>query len=163
METFAKFAWISRVPEWDERNQFGSKQPTPEPTMEDQDTVAANKADAFDSGRKIKQEVSVHRPNINNNNGMSQCETICDEEDEELTEEENEFELGANNGQNEEDNVTDASSACDSDSTEDDIPLSERSADIQDLIQRMPNIIKEYHILSKIGEGSMHYNPFLSI
>lgn len=75
------------------------------------------------------------------------------EDDEELTEEENEFEDNLDNPQDEDEDVTDASSACNSDSTEEEVPLSQLSEDIQELIQKMPRITDHYHILSKIGEG----------
>jgi cell division control protein 7 len=110
--------------------------------------------------QRTKHDVPANTLKKNNNtNGYSQCETECDEEDEEMTEEENEFEEKGSNARNDDGNETEASSACNSDSTEE-VPLSQRSLDIQDLIERMPYITNHYHILSKIGEGNIKMTQF---
>ena len=84
----------------------------------------------------------------------SQRETLCDEDDEELTEEE--YELDCEHDDDDDNgNSTEASSTYstqDSDA-DDDIAVS-ASPEIQELIQEMPELSANYHILGKIGEGS---------
>lgn len=83
----------------------------------------------------------------------SQDEALCDEEDEELTEEE--YDLDGEQDGDDNDHSTDASSTYsmqDSD-VEDDTAISV-SPEIQELIQQMPELADNYHILGKIGEGT---------
>lgn len=85
----------------------------------------------------------------------SQCETMCDEEDDELTEEEYELE-GEQDDDDDDDNgnSTEASSTYSmQDSEADDDTAVSASPEIQDLIQEMPELAANYHIVRKVGEG----------
>jgi cell division control protein 7 len=81
--------------------------------------------------------------------GGSGSETICDEEDEEMTEEYEQAE------EQEDRTDTDASSTRseESDGDSEEIPLSYRSPEIQKFLQQFPEISQHFQILSKIGEG----------
>ncbi len=123
--------------------------------MDSQYTIQASNFTIHGSHIK-KQATSVPTVNVNNDNGYSQCETIYDGDDDEMTEEENDFEdKGDHHARDEEEQISDPSSTCNSETTEEDVPLSRRSVDIEDLLQKMPNITQDYHILSKIGEGTL--------
>jgi len=93
-------------------------------------------------------------------NGFSQCDTICDdgEGDEHSIEADEDTDLDDGNQANrqeEESDMTDASSACKSDSTDDDsMSQSHPSPDAEDMLNRIPDIAHQYKVLRKIGEGS---------
>lgn len=92
-------------------------------------------------------------PHVDNND--SQCDTIYDEEDEEMTEEENE---DAHDNDEEDENITEeGSSACteeSSDGANEEVSLSNLSPEIQLFANQFPDFSKQFQVLSKIGEGS---------
>src|SRR5579859_6621443 len=91
----------------------------------------------------------------------SQEEALCDEEDDELTEEE--YDLDGEPDGDGNDHSTDASSTYsmqDSD-VEDDSAIS-MSPEVQELIQQIPELSEKYHILGKIGEGTK-VGPYSSL
>jgi len=101
----------------------------------------------------LTQTLPAIQQNITLKAGDSQRETLCDEENEELTEEE--YEQDCEHDDDDNGNSTEASSTYstqDSDA-DDDIAVS-ASPEIQELIQEMPELSANYHILGKIGEGS---------
>jgi hypothetical protein len=89
------------------------------------------------------------------NNQVDPSGAVCDAEDEELTEEEYDLDGEQDDEQDDNDPSTDASSAYsiqDSD-LEDDTAIA-TSPEVQELVQQMPELSDNYHILGKIGEGT---------
>lgn len=80
----------------------------------------------------------------------SQCDTIYDDDDEEITEEEESLETDYKNEDDDADDATDDLSTSDADDSETNGDL---SFEIQDFINQIPEITEHFQIISKIGEG----------
>jgi hypothetical protein len=81
----------------------------------------------------------------------SGSETICDDEDNELTEEDEDEDEDENATENDS-----TPSGDNSDGESEEIPLSRLSSEIQTFLQQNPQISKNFEIHSKIGEGILY-------
>lgn len=113
---------------------------------------------------------SIHQqvaPHVNNDD--SQCDTIYDEEDKEMTEgegdegdEEDLEEEDEEKDKDEDENRTEeGSSTCTEESSDggnEQVPLSNLSPEIQLFANQFPDFCKQFQVLSKIGEGFLSSN-----
>lgn len=122
------------------------------------DQVMAFALDRSHSSRRLPPAPAV-------NDDDSQCETIYDEEDDEMTEEDDaEDDEGDVDEEDEEDDgqtITEGSSTCSQesfhDANEEEASPSNLSQKIQHFAFQFPGLSEQFQILSKIGEGNPPY------
>jgi len=83
----------------------------------------------------------------------SQCDTIYDDDDEEITEEEESLETDYKNEEDDADDAGDATEDLSTSDADDSDINGDLSSEIQDFINQIPEITEHFQIISKIGEG----------